>query len=63
MGPKEKELRERYAALCSELGDTVTKVRLATKRQGEIEREIDGLNAAVPAAQQADRLAEPATSE
>lgn len=54
MGSKEKELRDRYAALCTELGDVATKVRLATRRQGEIEREIDALNAAVPAAQQAD---------
>ncbi len=55
MGPKEKELRDRYSILCAELGDVATKVRLASKRQGEIEREIDGLNAAMPGAISADR--------
>ncbi len=54
MGPKEQGLRDRYAALCAELGDVVTKVRLASNRQAQIEREIDGLDAAIPGAKQAD---------
>ncbi len=59
MGPKEAALRDRYSTLAAELGDVVTKIRLASKRQGEIEREIDGLNAAMPAARQADAAAVP----
>ncbi len=57
MGGEEKKLRDRYGAICAELGDVMTRLRLATRRQGELEREIDALNAALPAAVQADMAA------
>jgi len=55
MGSEEKKIRERYSQLAAELGDVVTKIRLSSRRQAEIEREIDALNASMAAAQAADK--------
>ena len=63
MGSEEKKIRERYAQLAAELGDVATKIRLSTRRQAEIEREIDALNASMAAAQAADKAATPPTEQ
>lgn len=59
MGTHETKVRGRYIALCGELGDEITKRRLAQARIDAIEAEIDRLNVALLIAVEADAPSPP----
>ncbi len=59
-GPSEQLLASQYSALCTELGDKQTQLRVLTRRIAEIETALDRLNASLPLVQEMDRRLEAA---